>query len=69
MGLVSLAQMRYAAGAWTCPGIRVTAEPITASEDDGLPVSVTNDGKDLNFLYLRWAADMTPFKNGFSPDV
>ncbi len=50
----SLVKLQYAAGEWTCPGVRVTAEPAKAGDHGQLPVSVNNDGKDLTFLHLRW---------------
>ncbi len=50
----SVVKLQYAAGEWTCPGVRVTAEPAKAGDHGELPVSVNNDGKDLTFLHLRW---------------
>lgn len=46
--------LQYAAQAWTCPGVRVTAEPI---DDDGasqIPVVVGSPAGTLTHLHLRW---------------
>ncbi len=54
LGMKSVIALHYSAGAWTCPGVRVTAEPAQAAGHGELPVSVTNDGQDLSYLHLRW---------------
>ena len=46
--------MQYSSLAWTCPGIRVSAEPIRAGRSTELPVLVSNEGKSLTFLHVRW---------------
>ncbi len=53
-GLKDVVKMQYSTGAWTCPGIRVSAEPAQSGVYRELPVSVTNEGKDLTYLHLRW---------------
>jgi alpha-galactosidase len=53
-GVRDLVKLEYEAGAWTCPGIRVSAEPAQAGDHGELPIGVTNDGKDLTYLHLRW---------------
>ncbi len=47
-------KMHYSASAWTCPGVRVAAEPIQAGRGRELPVCVTNEGGELTYLHLRW---------------
>ena len=54
IGSRELVNLQYAAGAWTSPGIRVSAEPAPLSPHGELPISVTNDGKDLTYLHIRW---------------
>ena len=44
----------YAAGAWTCPGVGVSAEPAQAGSHGELPIRVTSDGKNLTHLHVRW---------------
>ncbi len=46
--------MQYSARAWACPGIRVLAEPSYAGTHAELPIQVTNEGKNLTYLHLRW---------------
>ncbi len=46
--------MQSAAGAWTCPGVRVSAEPAQAGRTRELPIRVTNEGKNLTYLHVRW---------------
>lgn len=53
-GLRDVVRMQYAARAWTCPGVRVSAEPVQADRGSELPVRVTNEGKDLTYLHVRW---------------
>ena len=53
-GSRKLVQLEYAAGAWTCPGVRVFAEPAQVGAHVELPISVTSDGKDLMYLHVRW---------------
>lgn len=53
-GINDLMKMRYAARAWTCPGVRVSAEPIEGGAGSELPVSVRNEGRDLTYLHIRW---------------
>jgi alpha-galactosidase len=47
-------RMQYSAFAWTCPGIRVSAEPIHAGGHSELPIRVINEGKALTYLHVRW---------------
>ncbi len=54
IGTRELVHLQYTAGAWTSPGIRVTAEPAQAGLQGELPISVTNDGKALTYLHIRW---------------
>ncbi len=42
--------MQYGGGAWTCAGVRVTAEPAGGA----LPVAVASDGGKLSHVQLRW---------------
>jgi alpha-galactosidase len=49
-----IVKLQYSSGAWTCPGVRVSAEPANAGLDGDLPISLTNDGKDLTYLHVRW---------------
>ena len=53
-GSRDVVKLEYAAGAWTCPGVRVSAETAQAGPHGELPISVTNDGKDLTYLHVRW---------------
>ena len=53
-GSRGLVKLECAAGAWTCPGVRVSAEPAQSGPHGELPISVTNDGKDLTYLHVRW---------------
>ncbi len=53
-GSRDLVNLEYAAGAWTCPGIRVSAEPAQAGSHSELPIRVNNDGKNLTYLHVRW---------------
>ena len=53
-GAKAMVEMLYAAAAWTCPGIRVSAEPNQTSHGSELPVRVTNEGKNLTYLHIRW---------------
>ena len=53
-GSRDVVKLEYAAGAWTCPGVRVSAEPAQASSHGELPISLTNDRKDLTYLHVRW---------------
>jgi alpha-galactosidase len=46
--------LQYASGAWTCPGVRVSAESATGVDSGEVPIRVTNDGKDLTYLHIRW---------------
>ena len=50
----NLVQLDYAAGAWTCPGVRVVAEPTQAGAHGELPIRVISDGKQLTYLHVRW---------------
>ena len=53
-GSRDVVKLEFAAGAWICPGVRVSAEPAQATLHGELPISVTNDGKDLTYLHIRW---------------
>jgi alpha-galactosidase len=53
-GVKDVVELQYSAGVWTCPGVRVSAEPAQSGARSELPVSVTNDGKDLTYLHIRW---------------
>ncbi len=53
-GPKDLVQLDYAAGAWTCPGVRVVAEPAQAGAHVELPIRVISDGKQLMYLHVRW---------------
>ncbi len=53
-GSGDVVRMQYSSLAWTCPGVRVSAEPIRAGRSSELPVRVTNVGKSLTFLHVRW---------------
>lgn len=50
----AVAKMQYSAAAWTCPAIRVSAEPTQTGHSSELPVRVTNEGKNLTYLHIRW---------------
>ncbi len=50
----AVARMQYAAQAWTCPGVRVSAEPRRLENHSELPISVTNEARDLTYLHVRW---------------
>ena len=43
-GAGDVIRMQYSAFAWTCPGIRVSAEPIHAGGHSELPIRVINEG-------------------------
>jgi alpha-galactosidase len=53
-GTKDVVRMQYSDLAWTCSGIRVSAEPIRVARNGELPVRVTNEGKNLTYLNLRW---------------
>jgi alpha-galactosidase len=53
-GVQTVVKLQYSIGAWTCPGVRVSAEPTKGGAHGELPISVTNDGKDLTYLHIRW---------------
>jgi alpha-galactosidase len=53
-GAGDVVRMQYSSPAWTCPGVRVSAEPIRAGRSSELPVRVTSDGKSLTFIHVRW---------------
>jgi alpha-galactosidase len=53
-GARDVVRMQYSSLAWTCPGVRVSAEPIRAGRSNELPVRVTNEGKNLTYLHIRW---------------
>jgi alpha-galactosidase len=54
LGVKDVVKLQYSANAWTCPGVRVSAEPIQAGAHRELPISVVNDGKSLTYLHIRW---------------
>ena len=54
LGRGNLVKMQYADQAWTCPGIRISAEPVRAGVYSELPVRVTNERKNLTYVHLRW---------------
>ncbi len=53
-GANNLVELQYSQGAWTCPGIRVSATPAEAGARGELPIGVTNEQRDLTFLHVRW---------------
>jgi alpha-galactosidase len=53
-GKMDVVRMQHGARAWTCPGVRVSAEPIQTGHSIELPIRVTNEGKDLTYLHVRW---------------
>lgn len=53
-GSRDVVELQYSAGAWTCPGVRISAEPAQGRGHGELPISVTNDGKNLTYLHVRW---------------
>ena len=53
-GLKDLVKLRYSGEAWTCPGIRVSAEATKGAAGGELPIAVRNEGKDLTYLHIRW---------------
>ena len=53
-GFRNVLELEYASGGWTCPGVRVSAEPAQTQPNGELPISVTNEGKDLTYLHVRW---------------
>jgi TAT (twin-arginine translocation) pathway signal sequence len=54
LGARDVVKLQYSAGAWTCPGIRVSADPTQAGAHSELPVHMSNEGRDLTYLHLRW---------------
>jgi alpha-galactosidase len=56
-GAKDLVELQYSAHAWTCPGVRVSAEPTQAASDSDLPIRVNNDGRDLTHIHLRWEGE------------
>jgi alpha-galactosidase len=53
-GARDLVRMQYSALAWTCPGVRVSATPTQAGRDSELPIHLSNEGRNLTYLHLRW---------------
>src|ERR1017187_7629096 len=49
----TVVKLQYSARVWTCPGIRVSAEPQTGHASE-LPIRVTNEGRNLTHLQIRW---------------
>src|SRR5579875_3161111 len=58
-GSTEIVRTHYAARAWTCPGVRITAEPVQTGIHCELPISVMSQGKDLTYIHLRWAGRMS----------
>ena len=54
IGFRELVNLQYSGGAWTSSGMRVVAEPAQAEQHIELPISLTNDGKELTYLHIRW---------------
>ena len=50
LGSRQIVPLQFASGEWTCPGVRVIAEPAR----DGLSVRLTADRGELTYLQLRW---------------
>lgn len=53
-GIKDVVKMQYSAQAWKCAGIRISAEPMDAGIHSEVPIRVTNEGKNLTFIHLRW---------------
>ena len=53
-GPKSIVSMQYADRAWTCSGVRVSAEAVQAGAHGELPVRVMSEGKDLTYIHIRW---------------
>ena len=53
-GTRDIVRLQYSTQAWTCPGIRISAEPIGAGVHSELPINVSNEGKNLTYIHLRW---------------
>ena len=54
LGASDLVNLEYATGAWNMSRGRVSAEPAQAGSRGELPIGVTNGGKDLRYLHIRW---------------
>lgn len=53
-GAKSIVSMQYAGRAWTCSGVRVSAEAVQADAHGELPVRVMSEGKDPTYIHIRW---------------
>ena len=53
-GLKDVRGMQYVSLAWTCPGVRVSAEPVQVGSRSEVPISLTSDGNDLTYIHVRW---------------
>jgi alpha-galactosidase len=53
-GAREVVRLKYYNRAWTCSGVRVSAEPMRVGSRFEVPVSVVSEGKDLTYLHLRW---------------
>jgi alpha-galactosidase len=53
-GTKEVVRMEYAAHAWTCSGVQVSAEPVQTGALNELPIRVANEGKDLTYIHIRW---------------
>ena len=53
-GVKDIVKLQYSNCAWSCAGVKVTAEPSERDAHVELPIRVTSDGKDLTYLHIRW---------------
>lgn len=53
-GTNNIVTMQYSAHAWTCPGVRVSAEPVQTGTHHELPINLTSERNDLTHLHVRW---------------
>jgi alpha-galactosidase len=53
-GSRDVVRLQYSTREWTCPGVRVSAEPVQSGSHLELPIRLRNEGRDLTYLHLRW---------------
>ena len=53
-GIGNVVKLQYSSLAWTCQGVRVSAQPVQSGSHVELPIRLRNEGTDLTYLHLRW---------------
>jgi alpha-galactosidase len=53
-GSGNVVKLQYSSLAWTCQGVRVSAQPVQSGSHIELPIRLRNEGTDLTYLHLRW---------------